>query len=369
MAGSAVVVAGSLAQRSGRGGHAWVFLQYLLGFRELGYDVHFLDQLDAGTDRAGIDYLAAVMARAGLDDRWTLLSGGDTFGAPRRVALDRVRNSAFLLYVMGFLDDQDMMGAAPQRVFLDIDPGFGQMWKVLGLADVFTGHDAFVTVGANVGAAGCIVPTAGTSWITTLPPVVLSQWPVEPRPGGAITSVCTWRGPFAPIEYAGRTFGLRVHEFRRFLDLPTRTGAEFELALEIDPADAADRSRLEAAGFVLRDPLAVASDPWRYRDYVAGSVAELCVAKNLYVGTAGGWFSDRSACYLASGRPVIAQDTGTRLPSGAGLLTFRTLDEAVEAVHEVRAHPDRHRRAARDLAEAYLSSAAVLPALVDAVGA
>jgi hypothetical protein len=365
MAGDVITVAGAIAQRPHRAGHAWVFLQYLLGFRELGFDVQFVDSLRSGGDPA---YLGEVMAAAGLADRWTLLDGADAVGTSRPETLRRVRDSAFLLNVMGFLDDPEILAAAPRRVFLDIDPGFGQLWEALGLADVFAGHDAFVTVGSNIGAPGCLVPTNVRQWITTLPPVALSAWPVRPQPpDAAITSVCSWRGPFGPIEYGGRTFGLRVHEFRRFLDLPGRTGARFELALDIDPADAADRDRLDAAGFDLVDPLAVTADLDAYRDYVAGSAAELCVAKNLYVDTRGGWFSDRSACYLATGRPVIAQDTGARIPSGHGLLTFSTVEEAVDAVARVRADPESHGRAARELAQDVLAASVVLPPLIDAV--
>jgi len=224
-----------------------------------------------------------------------------------------------------------------------------------------------VTVGAGIGTPGNVVPTGERTWIPTLPPVALSHWPVTSTPARSITSVCSWRGPFGPIEYDGHLYGLRVHEFRRFLELPARSGAEFELALDIDPADGADRTRLEAAGFRLIDPRTVAGDPWQYRDYVSNSFAELCVAKNLYVDTAGGWFSDRSACYLAAGRPVVAQHTGAAVPAGEGLLTFRTPDEAVAAMADLRARPAAHARAARELAEAYLSARVVLPALVEAV--
>jgi hypothetical protein len=367
MARDVITLAGSLAQRPGRGGHAWVFLQYLLGFQELGFDVHFVDRLDAGMDASGVGYLADVMSDAGLGDRWTVLAGDEVYGAARAVALQRVRDSAFLLNVMGYLDDAEMLAAARRRVFLDIDPGFGQMWEALGLARVFDGHDAYVTVGGNVGRPSSTVPTGGRCWVASVPPVVLSRWPVAEHRGGAITSICTWRGLFGPIEYGGRTYGLRVHEFRRFLDLPARTGGSFELALDIDPADVADRGGLLDAGFRLVDPLTVAATPSQYQAYVAGSAAELCIAKNLYVDTAGGWFSDRSACYLATGRPVVAQYTGAAIPSGAGLLTFRTLDEAVAAVTEIRSDPSGHARAARELAEEYLSSAVVLRALVNAV--
>ncbi|MGH9135746.1 MAG: hypothetical protein ACRD0G_01700 [Acidimicrobiales bacterium] len=378
-----ITIAGSLAQRPRVGGHTWVFLQYLLGFRRLGWDVHFVDRLEPGTEKgAGVDYLASVMERVGLGDRWTLLydGGREVYGVDRAEAVSRARRSAFLLNVMGFLDDADLLAAAPRRVFLDIDPGFGQLWRDLGLHDLFAGHDDHVTIGENIGRPGCLIPTCGLDWITTKQPVVLDEWPVAGEAGeaaeaaeaagGRITSVCSWRGPFGPIEHHGTTYGLRVHEFRRFLELPSLTGETFELALDIDDADAADLDRLRANGWGVVDPSVVASDPWRYRGYVQQSAAELCVAKQLYVATGSGWFSDRSACYLASGRPVVAQDTGLAglVPAGDGLLTFGTLDEAVAAVEAVRSDPVRHGRAAREVAEAHFSSDVVLPKLLAALG-
>src|SRR5687767_5672966 len=232
--GPTVVLAGSLAQRAGHGGHAWVFLQYLLGFRRLGWDVLFLDELprrngdDAETNAR---YLVSVMREFGLGDCFSLSVGGrGEVGMPRREVLERVRRSALLINVMGFLSDAEVLAAAPRRVLLDIDPGFGQMWRELGLADVFQGHDDFVTIGGNVGRPGCGVPTCGLKWLTTSQPVVLERWPVAPLPrgeGGAFTSVASWRGPFGPIDYRGKTYGLRVHEFRRFVDLPRRTRRRF----------------------------------------------------------------------------------------------------------------------------------------------
>jgi hypothetical protein len=182
--------------------------------------------------------------------------------------------------------------------------------------------------------------------------------------------VASWRGPFGPVEHEGRTYGLRVHSFRRLLGLPAASGADVCLALDLDDFDGADREALLAAGFRLTDPRAAAGTPDAYRRHVQGSAGELCVAKALYVDTRGGWFSDRSACYLASGRPVLAQDTGwtAALPSGEGLLAFTDTGSAAAALAEVAGDPDRHCRAARDLAEAHLSAAVVLPALLDALG-
>ncbi len=258
-------------------------------------------------------------------------------------------------------------------MFLDIDPGFGQMWRELGLADIFAGHDRFVTVGANVGRPGCEVPTCGLEWITTAPPVVLDQWPAAPPDagrGGAFTSVASWRGPFGPIEYGGRTYGLRAHEFRKFFDVPARTRLPFEVALDIDAADAKDVAALDTNGWRRADPAAAAGDVDRYRRYIAASRAEFMVAKNLYVRTRGGWFSDRSACYLASGRPVLAQDTGLadHYPLGAGLLTFSSPAEAADAAREIDADYDRHCRAARAVAEEHFDSDKVLGRLLKTWG-
>jgi hypothetical protein len=271
---------------------------------------------------------------------------------------------------MGFLDDEEILAAAPLRAFLDIDPGFGQIWQQLGLHQTFQGHDRYVTIGERIGAADCRVPTCGIEWVTTKPPVELSQWPPQADPGNAFTTVASWRGAFGPLEYEGRTYGLRVHEFRRFFDLPGRTAARFEVALDIDEAEVDDLRKLEANGWRLADPRAAAGDPWRYRNYVQRSAAELMVAKNLYVDTRNGWFSDRSACYLASGRPVLAQDTGLDglLPNGEGLLTFSTLEEAVAGVGEITGDYERHSRAARAIATEHFAAERVLPRLLEKLG-
>ena len=378
-----VVVAGSLAQKSGSGGHTWVLLQYVLGFRKLGWEVLFLDRLEPAMclDEAGapvppegsrhLAYFVDVMRRFGLDGSYGLISEGGTLavGLGRSEILERVRRSSALINVMGFLDDEEILAAAPTRVFLDIDPGFGQMWQALGLHETFRGHDTFVTIGENIGRPTCTIPTCGLNWITTRQPVVLDEWPAVATPArmrGPVTTVATWRGAYAPVQYEGTTYGLRAYEFRKFASLPQLVDHEFTIALDIHPNDAKDSDLLTSHGWTLLSPKSVASDPWRYQDFIRESAAEIMIAKGMYLQAKSGWFSDRSICYLASGRPVIAQDTGLQdcVPTGEGLLTFSTLDEAVEATSAIERDYPHHARAARRLAEDLFDSSKVLGRLV-----
>ena len=371
-----LVIAAALGQKPRHGGHAWVLLQYLLGFRRLGWDVLFLDRAvgaDAATGAATAASVAAVLEPFGLGHSFAVLfDDGRTLGLPRAEVLDRCRRSAAMFNMMGFVRDPGVLAAAPLRVFLDVDPGFPQMWAATTQYDGLDGHVAFVTVGRNVGLPGCVVPTAGRSWITTAPPVVLDHWPAVPPVADApFTSVASWRGAYGTVPYDGQTFGLRVHEFRRFLGVPGLVpGVRFELALDIHAGDDADAAALRSGGWSLVAPAAVAGDPVAYRAYLARSAGEFGVAKHLYVATAGGWFSDRSACYLASGRPVVAQDTGwpAHYPTGAGLLSFATPDGAAAAVESVRSDPARHAKAARQMAEQCFGSDRVLARLLAELG-
>lgn len=378
-----IVIAGALAQKAQQGGHTWLFLQYLLGFRRLGWKVLFLDQLEPQmcVDATGqlcpleqsvnLRYLVEVMASFGLHDAYALIynQGQQFIGLSRTEVLERVRSAAFLLNVMGYLSDEAILSQASRRVFLDIDPGFGQMWRDLGLADVFSGHDDYVTIGENIGQPGCTIPTCGLPWITMRQPVLLQEWPVQAG-GEAFTSIGSWRGPYGPLEYRGRHYGLRVHEFRQFTPLPGLSGHPFQLALDIHAAEQQDIHRLETCGWTLVDPRVVTRDPQAYRSYIQSSLAELMVAKGMYVQSNSGWFSERSMCYLSSGKPVLAQDTGLQslYPLGAGLLTFRTLEEARAGVEEIVGDYARHARAARTLAEEYFDSDKVLRGLLVKLG-
>jgi hypothetical protein len=375
IAAGRIAIAGSVAQKAYNAGHTWQFLQYLLGFKRLGYEVLLLDSLEhAGEpaeERERVAYVEAVMREHGLQDAWTIaLPGGRHAGTPRAQALRFVRDADLLLNVMGFCGDEELLGAARRRVFLDTDPGFPQMWCDLGLADVFAGHDAHVTIGERIGAEDCEIPTCGLDWVTTPQPVVLAAWPrASEPPRRPFTSVASWRGAYGPVDYAGKRYGLRVHEFRRFARLPELTGRAFELALAIHAAEAPDLALLRGTGWSLVDPADVATTPAGYRDFIAESTAELMIAKGMYVQARSGWFSERSICYLASGRPVVAQDTGLRdlYPLGSGLLAFDTLDEAAGCVESIAYGYARHARDARAIAEERFDSDRVLARLLEQV--
>ena len=382
-AGAPLIVAGSVAQRPGKGGHTWVFLQYLLGFKRLGWPVVLLDRLEPEmcVDREGrpsppgdswnLEYIRDVMEGFGLGDAYAvLLDTDESFGLSRSDVLDRVERSALFLNVNGFVTDPEVLSRASLRAYLDIDPGFGQMWRELDLHDPFREHDAFVTIGERIGRPGCTIPTGGLEWLTTPQPVVLDLWPAQEPGGDAFTSVGSWRGRFGPIDFGGETYGLRVHEFRKFARLPTLAPERFEIALDIDAAESRDLELLRSCGWALADPAVAAADPLAYRGYVQGSRAEFMVAKNMYVRARSGWFSDRSICYLASGKPVLAEETGFSelYPTGEGLLSYTTLEEAVEGVEQITVDYERHATRARAIAEEHFDSDKVLRRLLSVLG-
>ena len=381
-----LAIAGSIAQKAGRGGHTWACLQYLVGFQKLGWDVLFLDRIDpdAGIGENGMPapvhrswnaaYLARVMHCFGLGRDYSLLSkGACVAGLSRPEVLKRVAESTALINVMGVLDDAEILQAARMRVFLDLDPGFPQMWRELALRDALAGHDAYATIAENIGKPGCTIPTCGLPWITTRQPIVLDEWPAVDLPrtnDRPITTVASWRGAYPPVGFQGRLYGLRAHEFRRFAALPLLTRGRYEVALDIHPADVKDVQLLAESGWSLVEPRRAAGDPWCYRDYIRASSAELMISKGMYVHSRSGRFGHRSICYLACGRPVIAQDTGLGdlLPTGNGLLTFTTVGEAADAARAIECDYGRHARAARRLAEGCFDSAQVLTSLTRNLG-
>jgi hypothetical protein len=344
-----VTLAGRLLDRPKAGGHPWALIQWALGLQRLGVDAVFVESSGGSAPES----VVRSVADTELADVTFALANGSC------------ATPATVLSVMG-----ESLGPAPRRdsllVFIDIDPGYPQMWRELELADMFAGHDRFVTIGENIGRDDCLIPDCGLEWVTTPPPVVLDAWPVT-RSGERFTTVGTWRNAYGSVTWNGRTYGSRVHEFRKFAELPRLVETEFELALDIDAAEVDDLALLERNGWHLVDPNRVADTPAAYRSYIQGSRAEFSVAQNMYVATRSGWLSDRSLCYLASGKPVLAQDTGfsDNYPVGEGLLAFSTLEEAAAGVDAIERNYEYHSQAARQLAEEYFDARKVLRRLLE----
>jgi hypothetical protein len=286
--------------------------------------------------------------------------------------IQAARGSDLLINISGMLTDPTLFECIPRRLYLDLDPGFNQLWHAVEGIDVrFGGHTHFGTVGCLIGSPGCDVPTCGRTWLPTLPPIALSEWPMTAgHASAAWTTVGNWRG-YGSIEYRGVRYGQKVHSFRRFVELPGRTRARFQPALSIHPGEVKDLDALRANAWDFVDPAAVASTPESYRRFIQCSKGELGIAKSGYVESRCGWFSDRSACYLASGRPVVAQDTGFGqcLPTGEGLFAFSTLEEAVDAIEAASGDYDRHCRRAREIAQAHFRAESILSRLLERVGA
>jgi hypothetical protein len=363
-----ILLAGMVAGNPRQGGATWAVLQYVAGLESLGHDVLLVEPLAASSLHRGpvADYFRSLPLR---DGGAALIAqpGRETLGLSYAEVLRFAAQADLLLNISGMLRDERLLESIDVRAFLDLDPGFNQVWHAQGEDMGFDLHTHFLTVGGLVGTRDCPIPTCGRDWIATLPPVALEHWLLErERPRrDAFTTVGHWRS-YGSLEHEGIYYGQRAHSLRQLIELPGRVAEDFQLALGIDPRELADLEALSRNGWQLLDPTRVAGTPAAYRDFVRGSKGELCVAKSGYVASRSGWFSDRSACYLATGRPVVAQETGfgERLPTGEGLLAFATIGEAAESVAEVAAHPDRHRAAARALAEEHLDARKVLPDLL-----
>jgi|SRR6185312_4840317 len=377
--GVRIVVSGMIAGNPGQGGATWVALQYILGLRKLGHDVLLVEPVDpASLKPAGVslgeswnaDYFRGVARSFGLEATSALLLKGtrQTIGLPYERLSAGSRRADLLINISGMLTDRELIGNVPRRVYIDVDPSFNQLWhQEHGIDMGYEGHTLFLTIGRSIGGPGCEIPTCGRRWLPTWPPVVLEAWP----PGGPIrhdgfTTVANWRG-YGSIERDGVLLGQKAHTFRTLFDIPGRTRAAFMPALAIHPDEVRDVHSLTVNGWQLLDPASVADTPGRFREFVRGSSAEFSTAKSGYVATRCGWFSDRTACYLASGRPAVVQETGfsSDIPTGAGLFAFETVEEAVAGVEAVLAEYQRHARAARSLAEEYLDSDRVLGRLLD----
>lgn len=375
-----IVVLGYIV-RGPLGGLAWHHLQYVLGLRQLGHDVFFVEDNDdtpwscydprsgemSGDPAYGLSFAAAAFDRLGLGDGWAYFDGyvGDWHGPAGSSAVEFCAQADIVLNVSGVNPLRAWTSDVPHRILVDTDPVFTQ----LRIADdpVFRaradGHTRFFTFAENIRSDGAAVPALDREWLPTRQPVVLDAWPVaEAPPGGPYTTVMQWES-YPAREHDGVRYGMKSDSFAVLEDLPARVDVPLELAVG---SDSAPRNALLARGWRVVDPLRVASDPWSYQAYISRARGELTVAKHGYVVSRCGWFSERSAAFLASGRPVIAQETGFSdwLPTGQGLLAFSTTNEAAAALVAVEADYSRHADAARALAEEWFDARVVLDDLL-----
>jgi hypothetical protein len=366
-----------------QGGATWAVLQYVLGLKRLGHTVYVVEPVtQAALQPSGSDlvhssnaaYFWQVVADFGLEQTAALLQTEtrQSVGIPYERLRHIARHTDMLINISGMLDDETLIGHIPRRVYLDLDPAFTQLWHVAQGIDMrFAQHTHFVTVGLAIGQADCRVPSCDLPWITTLQPVVLEKWPQASRIDyEGFTTVGNWRS-YGSILYQGLLYGQKAHTLRQMFELPTLTSERFTLALAIHASEHADLAALHANRWRLIDPAHYTDSPDKYQQFIQGSLAEFGFAKSGYVNGRCGWFSDRSVCYLASGRPVLAQDTGFGrfLPTGAGLLSFDTLDDVLTNIVALRGNYAYHARSARAIAEAYFDSDNVLAKLLDRIGA
>ena len=354
------------------GGVTWCSLMYLLGLRALGHDVFYIE--DTGecvydpvlntraTDPGyGTSYIHNVLEPHGLGDRWAFVNYDGLYHG--RSANDVRRYAAgadlFINLSGGSWFWRDEYARIPRKVFIDSDPAFTQLaiakaepWYV----EFFQRFDALFTFGANVGTPASTIPTGSFEWRKTWQPVTVDDWRTAAVPRDRYTSVMTWQ-----IESFADVGGNKDQEFVNYIDLPSHTPQRFELAIN------GPQTLLREHGWETVDAMRVSRTPREYRDFIHASKAEFGVAKHTYVATRSGWFSDRTECYLASGRPALVQDTGwtAHLPSGDGLLAFSSQDEAIAGIDRINSDYDRHASRAAEIAREYFDARVVLPRLLE----
>jgi hypothetical protein len=370
------------------GGVAWDYGQYALGLERLGFDVYYLEDTglltfdplkgEYGEDAEyGVRFLQESLAALSpsLGRSWRFCaSDGRSYGMDAKAFADVLGEAGLFLNVSGLSLLRDEYMRCPRKILIDTDPGWNQFvtfpkWDAkpgwLGTHG-YRGHDYFFTYAERVGQPDCPLPSLGLDWHPTRPPVVLDCWGAA-EPGQTWTTVMSWDNYQRPIEYDGVTYGSKEAEFARIETLPSRVAAPLELAVGgVRPP----MERLRNQGWSVIDSVQISQTAQSYRSYIERSRGEFSVAKNVYVATRSGWFSCRSVCYLAAGRPAVVQDTGfsERIPTGEGLLAFSGLEEAQQAIERVECDYDRHSQAARALAREHFAAERVLSELIDQIG-
>lgn len=375
-----IIVLGYIV-RGPLGGLAWHHLQYVIGLARLGHEVYFVEDSDdypscydpvrnvIDTDPTyGLEFATQIFARLGLDNRWAYYDAHVLrwLGPGADQILGLCASADLLLNVSGVNPLRPWLLEIPARALIDTDPVFTQVRHLTDPAArrLAVQHTAFFSFGENIGLPQSTVPDDGLPWQATRQPMVLAAWPVtQGRAQGKFTTVMQWES-YPAREYAGVCYGMKSKSFAPYMDLPARAGAIFELAAG---SPSLPRAELCQKGWSVRDPREPTRDPWTYQQYLQQSKAEFSIAKHGYVLSRSGWFSERSAAYLASGRPVLAQETGFSrwLPGGSGLIPFASPEEALAGIEAINSRYEFHCRAAREMAAAYFDARTVLPHLID----
>jgi len=377
--GLRVLVLGYLV-RGPLGGIAWHYLQYVAGLSRLGHDVFFVEDSDdypscydpvRNVTDADPTYGLAFAARSfeclGLEQRWAYYDAHQDrwFGPAGQSAHALCETADVVLNVSGVNPIRRWTANVPTRVLVDTDPGFTQIRHLTEPTARARAnqHTAFLSFGENIGRPGCAVPDDGFPWLPTRQPVVMDAWRLScGSRHHPLTTVMQWDS-YRTLRYAGREFGMKSASFESLLDLPQRARCRFALAIG---SATAPRDRLAQHGWRIDDPLQVTRDPWTYQDYIVASRGEFTVAKAGYVDTRSGWFSERTAAYLASGRPVVVQDTGFTdwLTAAKGILPFTDADSALAAIVELERDYRGHCQAARQCVAEWFDANKVLGRLL-----
>jgi hypothetical protein len=365
------------------GGVIWDYLQYLLGFRSLGHQVLYLEDSGAWpydpvagtiTDDCSfaLQSLHKIFTDFDLAESWVYRNGADGkfHGAGEKVAREWLRHGDLLVNVSsaGWLRDYDLR--VGHRMFIDGDPMFCQIGLLDGSNPLYAGrlrdHDSHFTFGLSVGQPDCPVPVDGITWRPTVQPVAIDQWPVTPVSADAPwTTVMNWAS-YKPKVWEGRTYGQKNLEFNKFRDLPSKTSIPLRLAMGLGVDGQRPAQELRQLGWDLVEPQEVVPDHRAYRSFLTNSRGEWSVAKHGYVEGKTGWFSCRTACYLAAGRPAVVQETGwsRHLPSDRGVLPFTTVEEAAEGLGKVTRNYSEHSKAAREIALEFFDAKKVCQGLL-----
>lgn len=378
-----IVVCGYMV-RAPLGGQIWHYLQYLTGLKAMGHDVLYIEDScffeddeyewyykpDSGKNDAdpsyGLQFVGDLLKQVGLQEQWAFYeaSAARWHGLTEDAVMELCRDADLFLNVSGVNPVRPWLADIPRRVFVDTDPAFTQIRILTNPINRRHAlqHNVFATFGENIPVGGSGLPRDSFHWFATRQPVALEMWPVTPgRRDASLTAVLAWQ-TYAPVEHEGRKYGVKADSFGPFLDLPTRSRETFELALS---GDQAPRDLLRSNGWNLLDR--GPRTPSDYQSYLQASKAEFGIAKHGYVVSHCGWFSERSAAYLASGRPVVVQDAGFSkwLPCGLGVLPFGTPEEALAALDDLSANYEKHCRAARELVAEYFDAPRVLERLIE----